>query len=76
VTNFENLKTILWQNHRIDIYKPFGLTSLTPENIGDITDNLFTMDNSITKRFINKQLTELVNFYINLSKELNDIKRN
>jgi hypothetical protein len=45
VTNFENLKTILWQNHRIDIYKPFGLTSLTPDNIGDITDNLFTMYN-------------------------------
>jgi len=73
---FENLKAILWQNHRIDIYKPFGLSALTSEHINDIAKNLFAIDNGITQRFINKQLNDLVSFYINLSKELNEIKRN
>jgi hypothetical protein len=74
MTNFESLKTILWQNYRIDIYKPFGLSVLTEENISDLARNLFEIDNSLIQRFINKQLTEIVKFYINLSIELNEIK--
>jgi hypothetical protein len=75
-TNFENLKRILWDDYHIDIYKPFGLSALTPNNINDISAKLLTEDNSISKRFIDKQLTILVTFYINLSKELNEIKKN
>jgi hypothetical protein len=73
--NFESLKTILWTDYKADIYKPFGLSTLNENQINDISRKLYALDNSVALRFIRKQISVIVDFYNNLNKELNEIKK-
>lgn len=72
---FETFKKILWEDYRIDIYKPFGLSTLTENQINDLSEKLSTKDNSVARRYLQHQITNIVDFYNNLSRELNDIKK-
>lgn len=73
-TNFESLKLILWADYQLDIYKPFSLSTLNENQINDISQKLHALDNSVALRFIRKQVSDMVDFYSNLNKELNEIK--
>jgi len=75
LNNLEFIKTHLWRQHHIDIYKPQTLSSLTPNHIRDIGDILVEHDDSVAKWRIEKQITDIVIFYQQLNEELNEIRR-
>jgi len=74
-SNFDNLKIILWENHNIDILKPFRLVGLLDNQIDDITETLLEIDNSIKKYLLRKKLKDIVSFYKKLNDEINEIKK-
>lgn len=74
-SNIDNIKRLLWDTHKIDILKPYGLTILNESNIEIIVDRLLEIDNSIKRYLLKRKLIEIVDFYKKLDKELNDIKK-
>lgn len=74
LNNYEQLKQILWNTHQIDIQKPITLISLSEQNIKDIVGRLNTINEYSRPNLIEKMLTERIDFYKELNKELNEIK--
>lgn len=74
-SNIDNLKRLLWDLHKIDILKPYGLTILNESNIDIIVDKLLEIDSSIKRYFLRRKLIEIVDFYKKLNAELNELKK-
>jgi len=68
--NHELLKSILWSEYDIDLYKPIQLTILHDDQIRSVSDKLFNQDGSIGKGFITNGLKKSRDFYVNLNDEL------
>ncbi|MGB1283987.1 MAG: hypothetical protein ACPG44_05920 [Polaribacter sp.] len=74
LNNYEQLKQILWNKHQIDIQKPITLITLSEQNINDIVSELNGINEYSRPKLIVKMLTERIDFYKELNKELNEIK--
>ena len=74
LNNYEQLKQILWNKYQIDIQKPITLISLSEQNIKDIVGQLNAINEYSRPNLIEKMLTERIDFYKELNKELNEIK--
>jgi hypothetical protein len=75
IKNFELVKTAIWDNFQIDIYKPQALSNLSDIQINNLCELLQQHDSSVAKRFLVKQFSDIVRFYHQLSQELNDIRK-
>jgi len=74
LNNYKQLKQILWNHYQIDIQKPIMLISLSKQNISDIVNQLNVITEYSRPNLIEKMLTERIEFYKELNKELNQIK--
>lgn len=73
-SNFQNLKTILYNKFNIDIYKPAQLVQLTAQNIDEIAADLLIIDSEAKKYLLVRLITEKVEFYRKLDVELRGLK--
>lgn len=72
--HFEFLKQILWDEYRVEIYKPVSLIILSADDVGDICEKLYKNDSSIAPHHVRKLLLDTIDFYNDLNKELDEIK--
>lgn len=75
--HFEDLKKILWNEYNIDIMRPVTLSLLSVNKLDKIIQSLSDVNGEFKKlnHFIKKRLWGLIEFYTNLNKELNEIKK-
>jgi len=71
--NIDSLKSILWEDLKIDIYKPSRLAELTPAQVSLICDRMIALDNSVTKRRLVGLLLKQMRYYADLATELTEI---
>ncbi|MCW7475567.1 hypothetical protein CH369_18220 [Leptospira levettii] len=72
---FELLKTILFDEYSIDIYRPISLITLSEEQVKAISEKL-TKGKSLKPHIVKKILVEKINFYRELEYDLNTLKLN
>lgn len=75
LSNFDTLKSILWQDYKIEIAKPNTLITLTDQNIDDIVNKMIKVSNFSKPHLIKGVLKERIKFYKELNEELNKLKK-
>ncbi|ALO17379.1 hypothetical protein L21SP5_03784 [Salinivirga cyanobacteriivorans] len=75
--HFEDLKRILWELYNIDLMKPVTLSIIDDNKLTVIIQRLEAVNNEFgnLRRFLKKRLVSITEFYTELNRELNEIKK-
>lgn len=74
IDNFDSLKSILWNDYKLDIHKPVLISNLTEVNIIDIVAKMRAINPNVQAHQLTNLLNKQVQFYGELKIELDQIK--